>query len=254
MRTALVCGTISALAAFSGATLQDTPPYQALPVYKIDLDLPPSQRFVEVTTDLKPQITKMVDDYLHLLPGFVRGFFEKNENIIKLRHKENYEEVISMSEILGFNSYILLALNYAFELGKALCTSVVARQADGTIIHGRNMDFAFADAMRNATYIANFYRDGEFLYEAVMFGGYTGVASATRPGVYTFTLNARDVNKGVEEYFRIMAKIYQGLPEIGLATRDSVEACDNYDCMQETWSSFKTVVPMYLIMAGTGPN
>jgi hypothetical protein len=35
----------------------------------------------------------MADDYLHLAPGFVRDFFQKNENIIKLRHKENYEEI-----------------------------------------------------------------------------------------------------------------------------------------------------------------
>jgi len=40
-----------------------------------------------------------------------------------------------------------------------------------------------------------------------MFGGYVGVVSASRPGKYSLTLNARDVNKGVEEYFNIMGKI-----------------------------------------------
>jgi hypothetical protein len=251
MRTALLLGTVSALAALAQA---DTPPYQNLPSFKIDLDLHPSQRFVEVTTALKPQITKMCDDYLHLTPGFVRDFFEKHENIIKMRHLGNYEEVVSIANIIEMPTYITLMLNYAFELGDALCTSVVARQADGTVIHGRNMDFAFPDAMRNATYIGQFYKNGKHLYDAVMFGGYTGVASASRAGQYTFTLNARNVIKSVEEYFTIMGEIFEGRPEIGLATRDAIEQCADYDCMINTWSAMTTVVPMYLIIAGTSPN
>lgn len=86
-----------------------------------------------------------------------------------------------MAEILGYDTYIILLLNYAFELGDALCTSIVARQPDGKIIHGRNMDFAFPDAMRNASYIGQFYKNGEYIFEAVMFGGYVGVASGYRP-------------------------------------------------------------------------
>jgi len=66
---------------------------------------------------------------------------------------EYYREVIGMTQILGIDSSIGLMLNYAFEIGDALCTSVVARQADGTLLHGRNMDFAFADAVRNATFV-----------------------------------------------------------------------------------------------------
>jgi hypothetical protein len=87
-----------------------------------------------------------------------------------------------------------------------------------------------------------------------MFGGYVGVASGYRPNQYSLTLNARGVNKGVEEYFNIMGKIYAGLPEIGIATRDSMTACDTFECMQETISAVTTVVPMYIIMAGTKPN
>lgn len=123
----------------------------------------------------------MCDDYLHLAPKFVRTFFQSNEEVIKQRHIENYEEITGMATILGYDSYIMLLLNYAFELGDALCTSIVARTPEGKIIHGRNMDFAFPDAMRNASYIGQFYQNGEYLFEAVMFGGYVGVASGYRP-------------------------------------------------------------------------
>jgi len=61
-----------------------------------------------------------------------------------------------------------------------------------------------------------------------MFGGYVGVASASRPGKYSLTLNARDVNKGVEEYFNVMSKIVLGRPDIGLASRNAITACDSF--------------------------
>ena len=99
----------------------------------------------------------MIKDYLHLSPRFVRSFFQENEAAIAARNTEVYDEVVGMANILGVETHIALMLNYAFELGDALCTSIVARTPEGKIIHGRNMDFAFPDAMRNASYIGQFY-------------------------------------------------------------------------------------------------
>ena len=93
------------------------------------------------------------------------------------------------------------------------------------------MDFGFPDAMRNASYIGKFYKNGEYLFDAVMFGGYVGVASGSLPGVYSLTLNARGVEKGVDEYFTIMGKILAGLPEIGIATRDAMTSCGTFECV-----------------------
>jgi len=87
-----------------------------------------------------------------------------------------------------------------------------------------------------------------------MFTGYVGVASAHRPNSYSITLNARGVNKGIENYFEIMGKIYIGQNEIGFATRDLVDKCATYDCMVENIQTLKTVVPMFFIMAGPGEN
>jgi len=97
----------------------------------------------------------MLNDFVHLSPRFIRDFFEDHSKFINLRHHEYYEEVQGYAAALGFEASLLLMLNYAFELGEALCTSIVARTADGRIIHGRNQDFAFTDAMRNATFMAS---------------------------------------------------------------------------------------------------
>eukprot|EP00350_Pseudokeronopsis_sp_OXSARD2_P000535 CAMPEP_0170565786 /NCGR_PEP_ID=MMETSP0211-20121228/79407_1 /TAXON_ID=311385 /ORGANISM="Pseudokeronopsis sp., Strain OXSARD2" /LENGTH=284 /DNA_ID=CAMNT_0010886753 /DNA_START=172 /DNA_END=1024 /DNA_ORIENTATION=- len=196
----------------------------------------------------------MIDAYMHLVPRFLRTFFESNLDVIKVRHLErfrevegiahileqetwlvyllNYEvrhlerfrEVEGIAHILEQETWLVYLLNYAFELSKVLCTSIVARQADGTIIHGRNMDFAFPDAMRNASYIASFYSNGEYLYDAVMFGGYVGVLSAYKENAFSFTLNARGVDKGIVNAFEILGQIYIGLPEAGMAIREIFEA------------------------------
>jgi hypothetical protein len=51
---------------------------------------------------------------------------------------EYYAEIQSMAQILGFDTHLVLMLNYAFELDQALCTSIVARLPDGKVLHGRN--------------------------------------------------------------------------------------------------------------------
>mmetsp|Transcript_20933 Transcript_20933/g.20006 ORF Transcript_20933/g.20006 Transcript_20933/m.20006 type:complete len:159 (-) Transcript_20933:95-571(-) len=157
-----------------------------------------------MATELKPQINKLVDDYMHLVPRFLRNFFESNMDVIKVRNLQHYREVDGIAKIVGKETWVIFMLNYAFELSDVLCTSIVARQPDGSIIHGRNMDFAFPDAMRNASYIAKFYRGDQYLYDAVMFGGYLGVASAFKANAYSFTMNARGVEKGIANYFDIL--------------------------------------------------
>jgi len=147
-------------------------------------------------------------------------------------------------------------LNYAFELHQALCTSVVARMPDGHVIHGRNLDFGFADTMRNSTFRAQFYKGGKFLFESTQFGGFTGVTTAYKPGEFSMSLNARGShdNVGIDKYFRIMTQISMGVPSIVTVTRDAMTSCADYDCFRDTILDKKTVTEMYVIIAGKEVN
>jgi len=145
-------------------------------------------------------------------------------------------------------------MNYAFELGDALCTSVVARQADGTIIAARNLDFAFADAVRNITFKAEVFKKGVHIYDSVTFAGFVGVFTAHKANKYTISLNARGEEKSVANYFEVMSEIYVGIAEIAMAARDIVESCDDYACLMSTVPDSSTVVNMYFIVAGVNPN
>lgn len=77
-------------------------------------------------------------------------------------------------------------INSLYELG-AWCTSVIAKQTDGTIIHSRNLDYNDAPFMRNLTFRAKFVAGDEFLFSAVMFAGNLGVYTGMKPGGFSIS-------------------------------------------------------------------
>ena len=93
-----------------------------------------------------------------------------------------------MAEIGGVDVHLAVMMNYVFEF-ESYCTSIVAKLQNGTIIHERNLDFDFPEAMRNITYLAKFYRGDRYLFDATMFGGIIGVYTGYKEGAFTISLN-----------------------------------------------------------------
>eukprot|EP00731_Ephydatia_muelleri_P018085 Em0011g125a len=58
---------------------------------------------------------------------------------------------------------------------------VVAEALNGTIYHGRNMDYDFTDALRNLTVVIDYQQGGKTLYTGTTFVGMVGMLSAQRP-------------------------------------------------------------------------
>jgi len=102
-----------------------------------------------------------------------------------------------------------LVLNYLYEF-EAFCTSVVARQADGTVLHGRNLDFAYPDEMRDITYVANFYQNGVHLFDTVMFAGDIGVYTGFKANAFSLSENYRVMDHNVHSFMDNMKYIFEG--------------------------------------------
>jgi N-acylethanolamine-hydrolysing acid amidase len=128
-------------------------------MYSIDLDLPAEQRFVDIGKDFKEPANYVINQYLELIPWPVQLIMKEVAGMFWWVQPEYYQELIGMSPGLGIDPKMILLSQYAYEFS-AFCTSVLAYDSNGTIIHGRNLDFAFAPAMRNITYEAVFQRDG----------------------------------------------------------------------------------------------
>ena len=82
----------------------------------------------------------------------------------------------------------LVFANCLYEL-QSFCTSIVASQADGTIVHGRVMDFDYNEYLRSIAYKAKFVRGEEHVYDAVLFGGTVGIYTGMKPNAFSVSIN-----------------------------------------------------------------
>jgi hypothetical protein len=105
-------------------------------------------------------------------------------------HEERYDEITGMADILGVESHIAIMINYVYEF-TSFCTSVIARQEDGLIMHLRMLDFDFPNDTRNITYVAEFFNGDSYAYEAVMFGGLAAMQTGFKRGAFSISLNQR---------------------------------------------------------------
>jgi acid ceramidase len=75
-----------------------------------------------------------------------------------------------------------------------VCTSIVSQDANGNILHARNLDFGLllgwdyknntwmiSDLLRPTTINVNFTRNGQLLYITAGFAGFIGVFSGVKP-------------------------------------------------------------------------
>jgi hypothetical protein len=120
-----------------------------------------------------------------------------------------------------------------FQLGYELsdaCTSIVMQASNGDIYHARNLDFGagmgFSNVLKNSTiqvcssniyiYIyscrnnfqISYQKNGKVLFTATTFGGYLGVLSGMKAGVFSGTVDTRFYPGGVVELFEEVLVIY----------------------------------------------
>ena len=191
--------------------------------FTIDLDLPPKDRFNEVTNAMTPQIIDLAESYLAILPGPIKAIF--NRPITQLlwyyNQNEKFEEIKGIVEAVNNTDFTigkLLTINSLYEL-ESWCTSVIVRLGNGTIIHGRNLDFDNADAMRGITYNARFVHGSKYSFDAVMFGGVVGTYTGVKKGAFSVTENQREMITNEMSLFENFVMLLSGYSEISWKVR-----------------------------------
>ncbi len=94
MRNLLIALTF--FAAFSNCTLLGINRQSKIPIFKIDLDQDPAQRFISSATYFKPQLEKSFKDFLGKVPSFVQTGFWAVSPIIKYFQPEKAAEIGGM--------------------------------------------------------------------------------------------------------------------------------------------------------------
>ena len=114
----------------------------SIPEFTIDFDIPASTRYNEVFTHYKDQLKDMQLRFFHSVPPQFRNFFKDNLSLFRKVNDHVYDAMESLANITGLEHYETMLVNSIVDFS-SFCTSIVARKADKTIIHARNLDFDF---------------------------------------------------------------------------------------------------------------
>lgn len=224
-------------------------------VFSIDINQAPKLRFQEVSTFYKERVRIVLEHYLTLVPEILIDAVAWIGNGIRYLQPEYYEEIDGMAYALGIDTPFIMFMQYVYEFS-AFCTSSVVRMADGTIVHDRNLDFAFADVMRNITYIAKFTKGDEYLFDATMFAGYNGVMTGIRKGAFSISINERKPSWRSDpvELIKNLASLYAGYKQNTKLIRDTLTNCKDFACAFDDLSNVEVIAPSYFIVAGLKDN
>ena len=185
-----------------------TPRYPAgeqVPVRRIDLSLPPRERYKALAKEYRPKITTITPLFNELLTdmGIADQRYHVYVNTLaryllrRLYSKEETEELRGISEVTGVDMYLLVALNVVLDLLMG-CSSGVVRSNDGTCWHLRTLDWGM-DPLRTMVVQLDFVRSEDdpnlVVASSVTYVGFVGVLTGVRQNL-SMSLNFRAVHNG----------------------------------------------------------
>lgn len=167
-----------------------------IPVYRIDLSLPPSERYVQLTKDFAPKMRPLVrlwDEILALLIpyAFVRSIVKVFARLFlkRVHDGEQTEEVKGIAKTADLPLHLVVALNVMLDslLG---CTSggVLTRSKtegeEDRMMHFRTLDWGM-EGLRDLLVVLEFVRSDsanpdQILARTVTYAGFTGVLTGVR--------------------------------------------------------------------------
>ncbi|KAG7093433.1 hypothetical protein E1B28_007112 [Marasmius oreades] len=174
------------------------PSHAQPPLYRINLSLPPRERYKEICKDYKTellQISPLYDEILGLTP-FPRLFKGAARLLLRRVHsEEENEEISGISQATGISKHLVIAFNTFLDLLSG-CISGGVKVVDGGsdgrssgIVHFRGLDWEM-DVLRDLTICVEYVREGQVIARGVTYAGYIGVLTGVREGL-SISLNYR---------------------------------------------------------------
>lgn len=235
--------------------------------YTINLDLPPEERWNEVVADFKDELKILIKTVYQMVPSSVGKLLElaTGEFIEKIFPRPYGAEMVGIANRLGVAPAEVLIANIVYELtaygrGQAnamACTSIVAQAKNGTIYHGRNLDYGggspLTAMLRNVTIIVDFQENGQTVYMGTTYVGYIGLITGKRPGKFTISLNQR--NQGSWWMNALEALVAGTHGVVALLIRSTLaDPYLTFPLAVETLSKSPVIAPCYIIVGGVSPN
>ena len=232
--------------------------------YTINLDLPPQQRWMEVAKDYEENIIQLLQQVKKMAPPKVVSLLSMFGDDVDRYMPHPYGlEMVGIAEalntsigdvVLGNTLYEVTAYSHQREKGGVkMCTSIVAETINGSIYHGRNLDYSFTDLLRDVTITVDFQQGGKTMYTGTTFAGTVGLATGQKPHAYTISLDERDQGKWWMNAFESLIAGTHGI--VFLRIRDAIADKEmDFESAVTFLADTPLIAPTYIIIGGTKPH
>uniref|UniRef100_A0A7N8XL35 Acid ceramidase n=1 Tax=Mastacembelus armatus TaxID=205130 RepID=A0A7N8XL35_9TELE len=236
--------------------------------YTVDLDLPPSKRWAALLTDKKTELVSMIQAIKDLADAFVpSGRLIKLVDITLPLMVDTLpypfsDEIKGIADVSGIPLGEVVLFNIFYEVF-TVCTSIVAEDNNGNLIHGRNLDFGLFMGwdVKNKSWIISeklkplvvnldFKRNNQTVFKSTNFAGYVGMLTGIKPHSFTLTMNERFSLDG--GYIGILEWILGNRDGMWMSflTRSVLENATSYDEAKTRLAQTKLLAPAYFILGG----
>ncbi|KAM9792833.1 acid ceramidase [Neosynchiropus ocellatus] len=240
----------------------------SVPWYTLDLDLPPSKRWNGLISDKKAELGQMIQAIKDLADAFVpSGLLIELVDIslpliVETLPPPFGDEMKGIASASGIPLGEVALFNIFYEVF-TVCTSVVAEDPKGNLIHGRNLDFGLflgwdvknkswiiSEKLKPLVVNLDFQRNNKTVFKSTNFAGYVGMLTGIKPKAFTLTMNERfSVDGG---YIGIMEWILGKRDGMWMSflTRSVLENATSYEEAKTRLAQTKLLAPAYFILGG----
>lgn len=171
-------------------------------------------------------------------------------------------EMRGIANATGISEEEILFVNMMYEI-EGGCTSIVAQDADGHVVHGRNLDFGLffgedwkhlqwtlTEDLRPLLRNVHFVRGKTSLYDSTVFLGYVGSLTAVKKGGFSVTVNTRYDST----HWAALLAFLEGKGSgnfLSLLLREVFVHNSTYSEALDTIRNAKLLGPAYVIIGGT---
>uniref|UniRef100_A0A8D3E471 Acid ceramidase n=1 Tax=Scophthalmus maximus TaxID=52904 RepID=A0A8D3E471_SCOMX len=233
--------------------------------YTVDLDSPPSKRWDAVITEKKTHLVNMIQAIRDLANAFVPSgkLIELVDPIMADTLPSPFsEEIKGIAAVSGIPLGEVVLFNIFYEVF-TVCTSIVAEDHKGNLIHGRNLDFGLFMGwdVKNKSWIISeklkplvvnldFRRNNQTVFKSTNFAGYVGMLTGIKPHTFTLTMNERFSLDG--GYIGIMEWVLGKRDGMWMSflTRSVLEDANSYEEAKTRLAQTKLLAPAYFILGG----
>uniref|UniRef100_A0A8C4IIX5 Acid ceramidase n=1 Tax=Dicentrarchus labrax TaxID=13489 RepID=A0A8C4IIX5_DICLA len=220
--------------------------------YTVDLDLPPSKRWTALITAKKTDVKMLSIMFSDVLQPLMADTLPNPFS----------DEIKGIATASGIPLGEVVLFNIFYEVF-TVCTSIVAEDDKGNLIHGRNLDFGLFMGwdVKNKSWIISeklkplvvnldFKRNNQTVFKSTNFAGYVGMLTGIKPHMFTLTMNERFSLDG--GYIGILEWILGKRDGMWMSflTRSVLENANSYEEAKALLAQTKLLAPAYFILGG----